>query len=404
MSDLFRHDDEAFLDYCERLITNKENNIIDIDKAEIWELLFGEKVSSDHARKSLAAVKKLITRLREDSYESLSEEDVLKALDVKKVELQKEKYKIQTLRLDLDRIIRESSRNELLIEEFINTLKETEPLPFADFKPLKKQKINNRYVLSFADAHFGKEFESITNKYDLEVVYDRFNQLLTEVISEIEENNIRKLIVLALGDLIEGMCLRISQLTSLKIGITNQTVTFMRFLVKWLSKLSEYVEIEYYSTPYSNHGQIRPFGTNANEFVKEDMEQIIFAYVKDMLQDNERIVIKDCPEKYVMFKIFDYNIIACHGHDIRNTDDFIKDISDKYKIFFDYAYFAHKHKSATKTVGEGRTNNCEIINVPSIMGCDEFADKLLVGSKSGATLIEFTEEQGKRKTIDIVLK
>jgi hypothetical protein len=402
--DLNRLENESFLDYAERLIEARENNLIDIDKAEVWDMLFGEKVSSDHARKCLAAVKKLITKLRNEGYENITEEEILKELDVKKIELQKEKYKIQSLRLDLNRIIRESSRNELLIEEFINTIKQTESISIPDFKPLQKQKSNSQYILSFADSHFGKEFESITNEYNLEVVYDRFNQLLTEVVNEIEENKIEKLIVLALGDLIEGMCLRFSQLTSLKIGITNQTVSFMRFLVKWLSKLSEYVEIEYYSTPYSNHGQIRPFGTKANEFVKEDMEQIIFAYVYDMLQNNDRIEVKDCPNKHVIFKIFNYNIIATHGHDIKDIDDFIKDISDKYKIFFDYGFFAHKHRGATKTVGEGVTNNCEVINIPSIMGCDEYADDLLVGSKPGATLIEFTENQGKRKTIDIILK
>jgi hypothetical protein len=292
----------------------------------------------------------------------------------------------------------------LLVEEFINALKQTEAIPCPEFKPLQIQKFDSQYILSFADAHFGKEFESITNEYNLEIVYDRFNQLLSEMIVLIEECHIQKLIVLALGDLIEGMCLRISQLSSLKIGITSQTVSFMRFLVKWLTKLSEYVEIEYYSTPYSNHGQIRPFGTKANEFVLEDMEQIILAYVYDMLQGNSRIAVKDCPNKHVIFQIFDYYIIATHGHDVRDIDDFIKDISDKYKIFFDYGFFAHKHRGATKTVGEGLTNNCEIINIPSVMGCDIYADDLLVGSKPGATLIEFTEEQGKRKTIDIILK
>lgn len=327
----------------------------------------------------------------------------LNEIEVKKVELQKEKYKLQTLRLDLNRIIRESSRSELLIEEFLNAIRDCERLPYPEFKELKYQKNGKAYILSFADSHFGKEFESITNEYNLDIVYDRFNKLLNETIEIIDECNIQHLIVLSLGDLIEGMCLRTSQLTNLKIGITKQTVQFMRFIVSWLNKLSEYVEITYYQTPYANHSQIRPFGTKANEFANEDMEQIIFAYIHDMLESNERIEVKECVTKYITLNVFNYNIICGHGHDIKNVNDFLKDASDKYRIFFDYGFFAHKHSGGTKSVGEGITNNCEIINVPSIMGSDDYADDLFVGSKAGATLIEFTEKQGKRKTYDIIL-
>ena len=56
-----------------------------------------------------------------DKYETenFSDDKVLNEYELKKIELQKEKYKIQSLRLDMNRIIRESSRTELLFEEFI---------------------------------------------------------------------------------------------------------------------------------------------------------------------------------------------------------------------------------------------------------------------------------------------
>jgi len=335
--------------------------------------------------------------------ENISDDDILKEYEVKKIELQKEKNKIQTLRLDLNRIIREISRTELLYEEFINIIKGTCDVPVPEFKPLLSQDIRKEYILSFADVHTGKEFKSITNEYSVEIIYDRFNKLLSETIEIIQENNINHLIVLALGDVIEGMALRISQLSQLRIGMVQQTIQFMRFIVSWLNKLSEYVEITYYQAPYSNHSQIRPFGTKANEFANEDMEKIIFTYIHDVLIHNPRINVVECEDKYVMFKIFNYNVVASHGHGIKNINSFISDISNKYRIFFDYAFVAHKHEDGIITVGEGITNNCQIIRVPSIMGTDDYADDLFVGSKAGATLIEFTEKQGKRKTYDIIL-
>ncbi len=335
--------------------------------------------------------------------ENITDEKALGEYEVQKIELQKEKNKIQSLRLDLNRIIRETSRTELLYEEFINTVKQMCDIPVPKFKPLLLQDTRKEYVLSFADSHTGKQFKSITNAYDIEIMYERLNKLLSEVVEIIQENQISHLTVLALGDFIEGMTLRLQQLSQLKIGMTQQTIQFMRFMVSWLSKLSEYVYITYYQAPFANHSQIRPFGTKANEFSNEDMEKIIFAYIHDLLESNERINVVECEDKHIIFKIFNYNILACHGHDVKNPDTFIKDISSKYRIFFDYAFFAHKHSSAVKTVGEGVSNNIDVIRVPSIMGSDDYADDLLVGSKAGATLIEFTERQGKRKTYDIIL-
>jgi hypothetical protein len=334
--------------------------------------------------------------------ESFEDEDVLDVYQQKRIELQKEKNKIQTLRLDLNRVIRESSRVELLVEEFTAAIKDLATLPYPDFKPLLPQHGGKEYILCFADVHTGKQFQSITNSFDLEIMRSRFEKLMSETLEIIDENNINHLNILALGDLVEGM-IRLGQLPKLRVGVIQQAVEFMRLIVSWLNKLSEYVTIAYYQVPYSNHSQIRPFGSKANEFAEEDVEKLIFAYIHDILEANPRIEIVECNSRHVKFSLFDYNFIACHGHEVKDVDRFIKDVSDKYRVFFDYGFVAHKHSGMSKTVGEGSTNNVEIIRVPSIMGTDDYADGLFVGSKAGATLIEFTENQGKRKTYDIIL-
>jgi len=53
-----KRDNENFLDYAERLITNRE--FYDLDKVEIYELLYGNQVSSDHARKALTTLQMTI--------------------------------------------------------------------------------------------------------------------------------------------------------------------------------------------------------------------------------------------------------------------------------------------------------------------------------------------------------
>lgn len=398
-------ENENWFTYAERLINGRKDGIYDLDKVEIYEYLTGEVVSADHARKNLCFMEKMIEKYKNDNENNIIDNDEIKKNELKLIELKKERYKLQTLRHDLNKTVRETSRSELKIEEFMQELKNMHTLELPEFKVLKPQNIDREYVLGFADVHFGKEFISMTNEYSIDETHNRFNKLMCEVVDIIEEKNINKLHILGLGDLVEGACLRINQLNKLKIGITQQTIQFMRFLVKWLSDLSEFVEIVYYATTYSNHSQIRPFGTKANQFEDEDVEKIIFAYIQDMLKNNDRINIIESEGKDIIFKLFDFNIIANHGHKIKNINKYLGDISSKYKIFFDYGFFAHTHHSDIKTIGEGQSgnNNCEIIKVPSIMGTDEYADDLLVGAKAGAVLIEFTESQGKRVTYDIIL-
>ena len=208
----------------------------------------------------------------------------------------------------------------------------------------------------------------------------------------------------ALGDLIEGMTLRVSQLESLQIGIVDQTIKFANIIIEWLNELSNYVNIDYYSVMSSNHSQIRPFSSKPNEFVAEDMERVILAMLVNAFENNERVTIHETNEKYQTLLVCGYSVILLHGHEIKEVKNVLQSLSWQYKVFFDYAIMGHFHSNGTLCVGESTNgNNCEIINCPSMMGSDEYADQLGVGSKAAALLIKFTDKQGKRNVEDIIL-
>jgi hypothetical protein len=80
----------------------------------------------------------------------------------------------------------------------------------------------------------------------------------------------------------------------------------------------------------------------------------------------------------------------------------IRDLSMLHRKFFDFLYVAHFHHGGSLTVGEGSTNDIEIIQVPSVMGSDEYADSLMTGAKAGAIFDVY--EQGKGRTINYKIK
>ena len=331
---------------------------------------------------------------------------ILNELEEKRLSLKKEIYKLQTLRIDDNKRIREQARNDLYFEEVIRAIQDNKNIckrDFGDVYELCTQDNKEAWVLSFADVHFGKEFSAINNIYDVDIAKYRMDRLLKEIILAVSKYKIEELNVCALGDLIEGMTLRVSQLQSLKLGLVDQTIQFANYMIDWLGKLSCYVRINYYSVTSSNHSQIRPFGSKPNEFVNEDMERVIFAMLQNAFEKNDRVNIIESEEKFVWFNLFGRKIVLLHGHEIKELKTVLQDLSWKYKMFFDYAITAHLHHGGSISAGESGQNNCEVIQCPSIMGSDEYADSLFVGSKPGALLIKFTEAQGKRSVEEILL-
>jgi len=71
-----RRNDENFMEYAERLLANR--NTYDLDKNEVYELLYGTQVSSDHARKCLTNLQMTINEYKKSNinkqvYDSITE-------------------------------------------------------------------------------------------------------------------------------------------------------------------------------------------------------------------------------------------------------------------------------------------------------------------------------------------
>lgn len=94
--EITKRNDESFLDYADRLLTNKE--FYDLDKVEIYELLYGNQVSSDHARKCLTNLQMTIDKYKEDNLNKKINTD----LNSKNIEKELSKNYKNTVELNKD--------------------------------------------------------------------------------------------------------------------------------------------------------------------------------------------------------------------------------------------------------------------------------------------------------------
>lgn len=399
---LKRMTDETVDSYIYRICRNKDIGMYDLTWQDVGNILNKElelEYTESKYRKEYQAMQRGIDMMINKKADLEDQAEEMKLL---KMELEMERKKKQTEAVYYNRVLRENARQEMIYEKAADAISKAE-LNIPEFKPLKIQKQGEEWLLGFSDIHAYKYFESITNKYNKEILENRMNQLFGEIVYEIEKNNIQKLTILNGGDNLEGI-IRQNQLQSLELGLIDTVIEFQRWLLEWLNQLSQYVHIRYIHLISANHSQIRPLGSKADQFPKEDLEKIIVNYINDMCKNNPRIEVITPERDFVIFKMAGYNIIAHHGHRIKDAGKYVEKMSRKLRIFIDYGIFGHLHNESLNTLDEGVDNDCEIIKLPSIMGTDIFADKLLKGAKPSAILLRFEEGKGRNQENKFILK
>ena len=397
-------DNESKLDYIFRITKGKVNKTIDLDYVEIFKLLFDVDLSSCEARKRFYTLKMLSEIIEDEEIGSVSDDEILDKLQLEKYDLKKEKMKVQTEKLELNRWLRERSRVELFEEKILNEINNLSPIQIPNYR-IEKNGTEIKAIGAMADAHYGREIvirglkQEILNEYNPEVFEKRMWQLLGKYVDIIEKNNLKEMCFYDLGDSIDGI-LRLSQLQSLKYGIIESTTKYADFMANWLNELSYHIIIDFYSV-MGNHSETRPLGSKSGDFPNENMEKIINWHLKHRLSDNQNIRINECTGNFAFNSINEYNIFATHGQNEKNLEQSVKDYNLLYNENIDILLTGHLHKSSSRTVGVNGNSNIDCIEFPSICGIDDYSMKIKKSAKPGSKMVLL--EDNEKVTYDIVL-
>ena len=325
----------------------------------------------------------------------ISDSTYLEELRQAKYELEKERQKLYATKIEANRNLRQESRSELFYENIRDT-RDVLPMPEVIVgKSGYARSHTKEHLLAIADIQGGAKFKIPTNEYSLAICEERFNRLLDMIVDYVEYHEINKLHVVALADNIQGI-LRLTDLKLNETSVVEATITVARLIANFLNQLSAYCYIDYYHTPTSNHSQIRPIGSKASELASEDMEYVIGHYIQDMLVNNNRVSVHlndGCD--YIEIPIFDFNIIAEHGHAIKNLDTALKDRSMTYRKLIDYILVGHWHTGKVIPGNEHENHDTEVLMCPSFQGTDPYAyNKLGLSSKAACKLFIFDKKYG----------
>ena len=327
-------------------------------------------------------------------------------MEVQKRDLEKERQKLRTEKLEYNKWLREEARDELICERICAAIRELPPLEIPEILPahIEGREYGNREgCLLIADPHYGVDlkitglFGETLNEYSPEIFESRMWNLLTQVVDICEKEGFTSLHVYDLGDEVDGL-LRVSQLFKLRYGVIESTVRYGRFITTWLNELSKHVRVKYQMVKDSNHCQLRMLGQPKNTFKDENMSYIITDKIMDRLEDNPNFEFIQNPTGYIFDHVAGYNVFGCHG-ETKSMEQAIKDFSRTYKVDIDFMVGGHKHHQNSTNVGI----QSDVISAPSIIGVDDYALSLNKTSDPGATLFVLEQDKGKVMEYNIKL-
>lgn len=326
-------------------------------------------------------------------------ESRLDEIEEQKRELQKEKIKVQTEKLEYNRWLREEARDELICEKICNEIRVNNSI--VSPQPLIIDEASRSAVLAFGDEHFSTEFTiyglygEIINSYSPEIFEQRMWNLFYQTIDIIKKEGLTTLYVFALGDFTDGI-LRCGQLMKLRYGVVEGTVKYANFISNWLNELTKYVKVKYQMV-YGNHSELRMLGQPKGTFKEENTGMFVREMIKTYLENNPNFEMIINPTGLIFDNIEGFNVLGIHG-EVKNMENAIKDFSNTYNTNIQILIGGHMHHYKAETVGV----NKEVINVPSIIGIDDYSMSLNKISNPGAVI--FFVEENKGVTLEYKIK
>lgn len=314
---------------------------------------------------------RVINTIAQDMEEEIPEEqDKFQTLNDVLINIRNEKQRLIDERTQNNAILRRLSREDNLMQiareaaEKISSKILLDPIePSVDFSTNE-----NCAVLSLADWHYGSFVRNYWNNYDTDIAKLRIQHLRDCTIGYCKRNNIGKLVVLNLGDLISGRIHSDLRITN-QIDICDQTLQVAEILSEFLHYISKELpktQIHYHSAT-DNHSRIEP---NKKESLDtETMQRMITPFIKIRLVGDKNIYFHDntYDDGIVSFEASGVLCMGVHGHQDK-VNSVLANLSLMTNEKPDIIFTAHNHH-----LYADEQHRSMVIGSPSLMGTDTYA-------------------------------
>lgn len=276
------------------------------------------------------------------------------------------------------RTIRDEARKESYKDQILRSIEEyaSTPLDYDEVKQFTGiLKTDNDLIISCTDIHAGIEIDNYFNKYNGNVLKDRFKQYLDKIF-EVQLRHGSQNAYIILSELVSGIIhneLRIEN----NQNLIEQFLTVADYISQFLSELSyHFNKINVYICP-GNHSRISP--KKEDSLKGENIDHLAIPFLKAKLQnfDNIDFHTNDIEESIAIFSVRGQKIFASHG-DKDEPNSVVQKFTMIYSIKPDLVYLGHRHTNSMSTV-----YNTKVIQSGCFSGDDNYClNKRLHGTPS----------------------
>lgn len=311
--------------------------------------------------------------------------------EISRIEKKKAYFrKLEDLKVeDMERELKKLHQKDYYWNKAIDSFKDINVVvntTVSEYKP----KDDYEFVVVLSDIHAGMKCDNVFNTYNVDVMKRRFVEYKEGIIKEIELHKPNKIIVVGLGDMLNGI-IHVSGRVNSDLNVINSLKIVTEEILKLLISLSNYCKVEYMQV-LGNHSRVISDKTEA--IYDENFEKLIEWYLGVALKSYSNITITHTTGTFVEFDTKGFKIIITHGDDTSKDEAFLYNTNKKIDLILK----GHWHSYKINTIG-----NTEIVTTGSMCGVDEYAIKRQLYSKP-SQLIVALGNNGHKKYIPIYFK
>jgi hypothetical protein len=310
----------------------------------------------------------------------------LNEIDLKILELQKEKVKLRDQRTEYSKLIRESARHDNLMNEITQVVATiTKEKPLIHINP-SVRKTNKVGVIQLSDWHYSLYVNNFLNVYNLDIFQQRINQVVDTTIEYGMMHNIESLYVLLQGDFISSGIhdsLRVQN----QEDVINQIIRTSEVLAEIINELSSYFSI---TVAISDDNHSRLTSDKKKSIDEENYMKITTWYLQTRLMLNSHVTFIEniYDMDIIKFNIYDFKCAMVHGHKDRfNT--IVKTLSSYTRDVYDFIFTAHFHHPIYE-----QQSMVEVIGNGSLIGVDSYSASLRLSSYPSQNFVVVNKKIG----------
>lgn len=308
-------------------------------------------------------------------------EDVINEIESKLATLYKEQQKYRDIMTAYRRAMREDARLEVLKDCIKGSIIKLDDLPKFKYENTFKTNNNNEAVLLLSDLHIGVECDNFYNQYNVDVARERLEILTQSTIEYCKRNNVKRLNVLNLGDLIHGIIHTSARLET-EMDVIEQVMKASELLANTLNSLQLCAPEVIYRSCSDNHSRVV---ANKNEAIEqENFYRLIDWYLQERLRGTKIKFVNDNIDISIgKFTLMNgKTMMFAHGHNV-NINTAYQIMTGATKQFIDYICLGHYHCEKMKSY-----QGAKVIINGSIVGTEQYAlSKGLFSSPSQLLMI-----------------